>query len=96
MPAVARKGDPGATHCSGFNIVTGSSDVFVNGRAVARAGDQTGTHLRPGGKRCVPHTSSISSGSSTVFVNGKPLARAGDPLASCTQVKSGSGDVFAG
>jgi hypothetical protein len=31
MPAVARIGDRGIPHCSGFTLVTGSSDVFVNG-----------------------------------------------------------------
>lgn len=96
MPAVARKGDPGATHCSGFNIATASSDVFVNGLGAARVGDQSTPHLKPGGRRCVTHTSSISSGSSTVFVNGRALARVGDPFTSCTQVRSGSGDVSAG
>lgn len=95
MPAVARKGDSGVVHCSGFTIATGSGDVFVNGRPAARVGDQSTNHLLPGGP-CPNHVSSIASGSASVFVNGRPLARVGDPFGSCTRVAQGSGDVFCG
>ena len=39
MPGVARQNDAGVTHCSGFKIVSGSGDVFVNGRPCARVND---------------------------------------------------------
>lgn len=95
MPAVARKGDPGVVHCSGFNIASASGDVFVNGKGAARVGDSSTNHKLPGSP-CPSHTSTISAGSGSVFVNGKALARVGDPFGGCTKVSGGSGDVFAG
>jgi len=96
MPAVARRGDQGVPHCSGYTIANGSNNVNVNGRPVARAGDSSTLHLQPGGRRCVSHTASISRGSSSVNVNGRAIARIGDSLAGCTSVAQGSPDVFAG
>lgn len=96
MPAAARRGDPGTLHCSTYTIASGSADVFINDRPAARVGDSSTVHLRPAGRRCVPHTAKISKGSASVFINGRPAARAGDPLASCTRVKSGSPDVIIG
>jgi uncharacterized Zn-binding protein involved in type VI secretion len=96
MPAVARQGDAGQTHCTPYTIAEGSDDVFVNNRPAARAGDSSTIHKKPGGKKCIPHVSTISRGSDSVFVNGKPLAREGDPLADCTAVAQGSDSVFAG
>lgn len=95
MPAVARRGDPGVTHCSAYTIATGSENVFINNRPVARVGDLSTSHLRPGSP-CPSHVSSIASGSSTVFVNGRAMARVGDPLTACTRVAAGSPDVQAG
>ena len=95
MRPVARSGDQGVPHCSGFSIAEGSTTVFVNLTPAARLGDLSTPHLRPG-KPCRPHVAVISSGSSTVFVNGKPLARVGDGLAGCTSIASGSSTVFAG
>jgi uncharacterized Zn-binding protein involved in type VI secretion len=95
MPAVARQGDSGVAHCSGYTIAGGSPDVFINGRPAARVGDSSTVHLRPGSP-CVPHTASISQGSGTVNVNGRPLARVGDALAGCTTIAQGSPTVSAG
>lgn len=95
MPAVARQGDAGVPHCSGYTIANGSGDVFVDGKPAARQGDSSTAHLRPA-KKCVPHTASISQGSNSVFVNGKPLARVGDGLSGCTAVAQGSPTVFSG
>ncbi len=95
MRPVARLGDQGVPHCSGFTIATGSPTVFVDLKPAASIGDTSTPHLRPG-KPCKPHAASISSGSSTVFVNGRSLARVGDSLAGCTAVATGSSDVFAG
>lgn len=92
MPAVARRGDPGVVHGSGYSIASGSGDVLVNDRPAARVGDRSTTHRRPGGR----HVSTIAAGSGSVFVNDRPLAREGDRLSSCTSIAAGSGDVFAG
>ena len=95
MRPVARLGDQGVPHCSGFSIAQGSPTVFVNLKPASRLGDLSTPHLRPG-KPCPPHVAPISSGSPTVFVNGKPLARVGDGLAGCTAVATGSATVFSG
>lgn len=99
MRPVARLGDQGVPHCSGFSIAQGSATVFVNLKPAARLGDLSTPHRRPGkplGKPCRPHVAPISGGSPTVFVNGRPLARVGDGLAGCTFVATGSATVFAG
>jgi uncharacterized Zn-binding protein involved in type VI secretion len=93
MRPVARLGDQGVPHCSGFSIAQGSATVFVDSKPAASLGDLSTPHL---GHRCRPHVAPISSGSATVFVNGKPLARVGDGLAGCTRVATGSATVFAG
>ena len=95
MRPVARLGDQGVPHCSGFTIAQGSPTVFVNLRPAAGLGDLSTPHLRPGNP-CPPHVAVISSGSATVFVDGKPLARVGDTLAGCTAVATGSATVFSG
>jgi len=95
MRPVARLGDQGVPHCSGFTIAQGSATVFVNSKPAARVGDQSTPHLRPGNP-CPAHVAPISSGSSSVFVDGIALARVGDGLAGCTAVATGSSDVFAG
>ena len=96
MPPVARRYDPGITHCSGYTMATASNNVFVNDRGAVRVGDSSTSHQRPGGKNCVPHVSQVASGRATVFVNDRPIARKGDPLTACTQIAQGSGDVSAG
>lgn len=96
MPAAARKGDQGIPHCSGYTIDTGSEDVFINGIAAARQGDNATAHQLPGGRTCPTHAPPIAQGSESVFVNGKALARLGDPLSGCTSIAQGSPDVFVG
>lgn len=93
MPAVARIGDRGIPHCSGFTLVTGSSDVFVNGRPVAYTGSKSTPHLIPA-RKCKPHVSSVIARPRNVFVNGRPIACIGDPLSTCTAIASGSTNVF--
>jgi uncharacterized Zn-binding protein involved in type VI secretion len=96
VPAAARQGDPGVVDCAPFNIQTASSDVFVNNRGAARQGDSSIPHLWKKGKKCPPHSSTISSGSGSVFVNNRPFARVGDPFTQCTKIAAGSSDVFVG
>jgi uncharacterized Zn-binding protein involved in type VI secretion len=71
----------------------GSPNVFVNGIAWSRQGDNNTGHLLPGDP-CPSHAAPISSGSSTVYVNGVQAGRIGDPT--CTSVAAGSSNVFAG
>jgi len=96
MPAAARKGDTCVPHCSPFSTSGGSGDVFVNGRPMNRVGDPVTTHLVKQGKKCGPHTPSISNGSSSVFVNNRPAAYVGSSITSCTKIASGSPDVIVG
>jgi uncharacterized Zn-binding protein involved in type VI secretion len=95
MPAATRIGDADVTHCSTPHRAEGSSDVFVNGIAWSRQGDNNDSHLLPGSP-CPSHAAPISSGSSTVFVNGKGAGRIGDAISGCTSVAEGSSNVFAG
>lgn len=95
MPAQARVGDPGVPHCSPYTIMTGSTDVLVNGRPAARVGDVSTPHLFPG-RPCPMHVAPICFGSQSVLINGKPAARVGDPLAACTFIALGSFDVITG
>lgn len=110
MPAAARKtkdgvGSKGGEHI-GFApdpapITEGSGDVNINGKAAARLGDETTTHVKPGSPP-TPHDPSpappppISEGSSTVFINDKKAARKGDKASCGAFIKTGSGDVNIG
>ena len=95
MPAVTRIGDADVTHCSGMTRAVGSSNVFVNGIAVSREGDNNTSHLLPG-TPCPSHSAPIASGSSTVKINGQGCGRVGDGISGCTSVAAGSPNVFAG
>lgn len=95
MPAATRIGDADVTHCSTPLRAEGSSDVFVNGIAWSRQGDNNNTHLLPG-IPCPSHAAPISIGSTSVFVNGKGAGRIGDAISGCTSVAEGSSNVFAG
>ena len=95
MPAVTRIGDADVTHCSGMTRAVGSSNVFVNGIAVSREGDNNTSHLLPGSP-CPSHSAPIASGSSTVKINGQGCGRVGDSISGCTSVAAGSPNVFAG
>ena len=100
MPAVTRIGDADVTHCSGMTRAAGSSNVFVNGIAVSRQGDNNTGHLKlpPVGNppKCPGHSAGIATGSTTVRINGLGCGRVGDGIAGCTAVASGSSNVFAG
>ena len=95
MPAATRIGDADVTHCSGMTRAAGSPNVFVNGIAWSRQGDNNTGHLLPG-VPCPSHSAPIASGSSTVKVNGKGAGRVGDGISGCTSVAAGSPNVFAG
>lgn len=93
MPSASRLGD--MTNGHGFPpkpIVSGSSNVFINGIPAARQGDTTPIHCL--GPIC--HSGAIAMGSTTVFINGKPAARMGDPDCCGDTMGFGSSNVFIG
>lgn len=71
----------------GGPVVTGSPDVFINGRPAARVNDNA---------TCCGPQDKISEGSASVFINNKPAARMGDRTAHGGIIVSGSGNVFIG
>ena len=95
MPAVTRIGAADVVHCSVMVRAQGSGNVFCNGIAVSRQGDNNTTHLLPA-VPCIPHAKPIATGSTTVFINGKGCGRIGDAITGCTSVAAGSSNVFAG
>jgi len=95
VPAATRIGDADVAHCSGMTRAEGSPNVFVNGIAWSRQGDNHTGHLLPGSP-CPSHAAPIASGSSTVKVNTKGAGRIGDGISGCTSVAAGSSNVFAG
>jgi len=95
VPAVTRIGDSDVAHCSGMTRAEGSPNVFANGIAVSRQGDNNTTHVLPPAP-CPAHAAPIASGSSTVKVNTKGCGRIGDGITGCTSVAAGSSNVFAG
>ena len=95
MPAATRIGDADVAHCSGMTRAAGSPNVFVNGIAWSRQGDNNTGHLLPGSP-CPSHAAPIASGSSTVKVNTQGAGRIGDGISGCTSVAAGSSNVFAG
>ncbi|MBF7145065.1 MULTISPECIES: PAAR domain-containing protein, partial [Pseudomonas] len=85
----------GETIGSGFlspsgTLVTGSPNVFINGRKAAHVDQSIGA--------CEKHPGPIkvAEGSTNVFINGLPAARKGDKLACGAVINTGSGNVFIG
>lgn len=74
-------------HCTGMPIhvcVSGSEDVFVNGRPACRKGD------------ILTIGETVTQGSNSVFVNGIGIARVGDTVSCGFKVIGGSSSVFSG
>ena len=72
-------------------IVSGSSNVYINGEPAARA------HVDQA--KCDEHSSRpqvIAQGSSNVYINGHPAARVGDRTACDAKIVVGSSNVFIG
>ncbi|TVS85430.1 hypothetical protein COM43_004370 [Wolbachia pipientis] len=73
-------------HCTGMPVhvcVSGSEDVFVNGRTACRKGD------------ILTMGETLTQGSNNVFVNGMGVTRTGDLVSCGFKVISGSKNVFA-
>jgi|DEB0MinimDraft_6_1074348.scaffolds.fasta_scaffold29166_1 uncharacterized Zn-binding protein involved in type VI secretion len=92
MPGISRKDDDNASG----TITSGSENVKVNGKSVARLGDSVAAHppcpLVP--IHCNP-TLQANNNSQTVRVNGIVINVAGD-TATCGHAATGSSNVFAG
>lgn len=74
-------------HCTGMPIhvcVSGSEDVFVNGRPACRKGD------------ILTIGEIVTQGSNSVFVNGIGIARVGDTVSCGFKIIGGSSSVFSG
>lgn len=87
-------GDLGTDH-SGFPptpVISGSPNVLIDGKPVARVGDQLAPHSKP---KHPPHPRSITSGAPTVLINGMPVAVTGGEI-SCGGVTIGSSSAVAG
>lgn len=84
MPGAVRKQKDSA----GGPLISGSPNVFVNGKAMVRKGDLVASHGRS------PHSGVVKmvTASKTVFCNGKGACRKGD-LASCSHKATGSSNV---
>lgn len=92
--AVVRIGDLSTGHqCfPPQTSLTGSSNVFINGKGAVRVGDLWSVHVCD----TAFHPGTQITGSSTVFVNGKPLARIADAINCGSFCAMGSTNVFAG
>lgn len=104
MSGIARVGDMSSGHdfCPGVPIVSGSSNVFVDGKPVACVGDTCSPHYHyiSEENQHPLHTPVIITGSNNVFVNGRPVAKIGS-IVSCSpfgegMVVEGSSTVFVG
>ena len=95
MPAVARKGDREATHCSGPRRKGSFRSVFANGIPMSGVGHKNTPHLKPCSCPvcCCVYSVPLMAGSPNVIAEGIPIGRVGDPT--CTQVIQGSPNVFA-
>jgi RHS repeat-associated protein len=71
-------------------IITGSPDVFINGRTAARAKVDTAVCDKH------PPVLRIAEGSATVFINGLPAARKNDAIVCGAKINGGSKNVFIG
>jgi uncharacterized Zn-binding protein involved in type VI secretion len=105
MPGQGRLGDkahadadahgcPGCPHPTVGPAISGSADVFVNGRPALRV-DDVGIHAAC----CGPNQWRAQEGSSTVFINGKPAHRVDDHVQHCGgagQLVEGSDNVIVG
>ena len=78
---------------SSSKVLTGSSTVFIEGKAAARVGDILGKHVNSKGNMHIPK---INKGSSTVFIEGKAAARIGDTTDCGSKLLTGASTVNIG
>lgn len=96
MPGIVRVGD----NCTGHSCyppraaVSGSRNVYVNGKYTHRQTDLWAVHCCGSPPSC--HSGALVEGSGTVFVNGLQVARQGDPVSCGSKGMECSRNVFAG
>ncbi|MGY3094187.1 PAAR domain-containing protein [Pantoea agglomerans] len=73
------------------HLVTGSSNVFINGRSAVMSHMSVGDCDEHG-----PALQRVAKGSSRVYINGLPAARTGDRLTCSGVISGGSPNVFIG
>ena len=97
MPAVCRGDsvDCDTVHCSVPRRDVCSNTVFVNSTGISRQTDNNTSHLLPP-PPCPSHAAPITTGSVSVFINSKGCGRISDVVTGCTDVSTGSANVFAG
>ncbi len=90
MAGVSKIGDlcSGHGNCRSRPIITGSSNVFVNGVPVSKVGDSLAVHCT--------HPGTIITGSVGIFVNGSPIASVGSSVDCGSVIITGSSNVFVG
>ena len=95
MPGVTRLNDfcTGHDACPPRPQITGSENVFVNGRPCGRLNDLYASHSCAAH---VPHNDYECEGAKTVYVNGRPAERIGDAVAIGGTVRDGSDNVVCG
>lgn len=95
MSAALRVNDACSGHdlCPPRPAVSGSPNVFINGRPAHRLGDAWASHGCPVHGA---HGGVLTGGSASVFVNGRPLGRVGDSVSCGSTAAEGSPNVFAG
>lgn len=89
-----KHGCPACPHPGTGPAITGSPDVFINGRPALREGDP-GVHAIC----CGTNTWTANAGSGSVNINGKKAHRKGDATKHCGgdgQLIEGSTDVLVG
>jgi len=82
LSPVAALAEDTANPCPSGTVASGSSDVTVEGKQAARAGDSAGC------------AGTITEGSPDVFINGKPAAVQGSKTGCGGAVASGATGVF--
>lgn len=94
MAGIVRLNDSSTSHGDfpSSKAVSGSPNVFINGKPVIRVGDPFEEHCDSDG---ICHNGKASSGSSKVFANGKPICRIGDSIDCGSIMNGGSSNVFA-
>ncbi|MBX2808813.1 MAG: PAAR domain-containing protein [Cellvibrionaceae bacterium] len=93
--AAGRRGDMGSSHGAWHPspAITGSPDVFINGKPALRVGDALAPHVKP--KR-PPHGRAMAQGFSGVLINGKPACAVGHKINCGGTLSAGSPNVFFG
>jgi uncharacterized Zn-binding protein involved in type VI secretion len=92
MGSIARVGDTTSGHdCHPpQTLVSGSSNVFVNGKPACRQGDPVSSHTCGNNT----HSGVVAGGSGTIKINGIPAAIIGSAISCGGVIAKGSDNTF--